>query len=285
MEALGPALKFGLTCDLALLFGIAAWPLYVRSAHGDRRLFAVLAGLGLVLSLASFALTMSEMAGVPIGALDRETIDWIVRDTAFGAGFVVRTAALSVVLLLAIAGWTMRRGIPAMAGLALATLAWSGHAAATEGMAGTFHRVSDIVHLLAASAWIGALAMLLGMLAGEVRICEARAALTAFSSAGTAIVALIVATGLVNGWMILGPAGVPTLPHTPYGRLLIAKLLLFGVMLAMAALNRWRLTPRLTADDHIPNALRLSIGIEAGAGVLILALVAWLGALDPSAIG
>jgi putative copper resistance protein D len=62
------------------------------------------------------------------------------------------------------------------------------------------------------------------------------------------------------------------------------KLLLFAAMLGLAALNRFHLTPALAlAGDQPPSfaTLRLSLTIEAGAATAILALVAWLGTLEP----
>jgi len=112
-------------------------------------------------------------------------------------------------------------------------------------------------------------------------------ALEGFSLVGTVIVALIVASGLVNSYMLVGPAHVLSLPSTLYGQLLIAKLVLFGVMLALAAANRFRLTPAL--DQAIKEngtmtaitLLRRSLIFEASAALLILGLVAWLGTLEP----
>jgi putative copper resistance protein D len=60
-------------------------------------------------------------------------------------------------------------------------------------------------------------------------------------------------------------------------------------MLALAAANRWRLTPALSAaitsgepaPDRKLAAMRTSLALEAAAAVLILALVAWFGTLEP----
>lgn len=290
------ALRFGSYLDLMLLFGLAVYPLHAAgSAPVSRRRtgLAMLAGLGLVLSTAGFALMTAEMAGVMIADLDRETLRFVVLETAPGSAFLGRTAALVAATALALAGlgrpseWLLT----AAAAAALATLAWTGHAAVTEGLWGTLHRLSDIVHLLAAAAWVGALAMLLkavtAPIADDEAVADARQSLARFAIAGSVLVALVVVTGFVNGWMIVGPAGLPLLPDTPYGWLLIAKLLLFTAMLALAAANRWQLTPRLTAMQAAGDtalavrALRVSIALEAGAAILILALVAWLGTLAP----
>lgn len=70
-------------------------------------------------------------------------------------------------------------------------------------------------------------------------------ALESFSLVGSVIVGLIVITGLMTGYMLVGPANLLSLPKSLYGQLLLAKLALFAAMLALAAANRWRLTPAL----------------------------------------
>ena len=106
---------------------------------------------------------------------------------------------------------------------------------------------------------------------------------------GTAVVGTIVVTGLVNGWMLIGIGNVTALATTLYGRLLLAKLALFVAMLALASLNRFRLTPAFEASivdaDHARalGALRASLVVETACIVAILGLVAWLGTLAPPA--
>ncbi len=71
---------------------------------------------------------------------------------------------------------------------------------------------------------------------------------------GTLVVVVIIVSGLTNAWLLVGPANVQRLPATLYGRLLIAKLVLFAAMLALAALNRFRLVPdferAVASGDH-----------------------------------
>lgn len=293
------ALRFGLYLDLMLLFGLAAYPLYAASPTPPARrraALATLAALGVVVSIAGFAFMIAQMAGVAVADLDRDTVRFVVLETAPGSAFLARTVALigAVVLVLV---WTRRSGawlVAATAGVALATLAWTGHAAVTEGSAGTLHRSADIIHLLAAGGWLGALAMLLRALLlpldDEGVVARLQLALAGFAVAGSVLVALVVATGLVNGWMIVGLAGLPLLPGTLYGQLLIAKLVLFTAMLALAAANRWTLTPQLAAAQAANDielavrALRTSIMLEVGAAILILAVVAWLGTLAPPSV-
>jgi len=107
---------------------------------------------------------------------------------------------------------------------------------------------------------------------------------------GTIVVALLIVTGLVNSWILVGPHGVGQLSGNQYIRLLAIKLALFAAMLGLAAINRFRLTPALRRDlqaGSMPvgalRALRRSIALEFGLATSVLAIVAWLGTLMPPA--
>ncbi|MBC7991510.1 MAG: CopD family protein, partial [Luteimonas sp.] len=118
------------------------------------------------------------------------------------------------------------------------------------------------------------------------QIAAVHRVLATFSAAGVVIVGSLVFSGVVNGWFIVGP-DVLTLGKSTYGQLLLIKLGLFAVMLALAATHRFRMVPALTgASEHDATAalirLRTSIAIEAGLGIGILGLVAWLGLLEPA---
>jgi putative copper resistance protein D len=58
----------------------------------------------------------------------------------------------------------------------------------------------------------------------------------------------------------------------------------FAVMLGLAALNRFHLTPAVLTDPEraLPR-LRRSLGLEAALGAVVLALVAVIGTLVPPA--
>jgi len=173
------------------------------------------------------------------------------------------------------------------AGLA-ASLAWAGHAAATEGFDGTIHLASDGLHLVAAGAWLGALwplSILLGrasQASDPVSAAIAYQATRRFSILGLTSVAAIVATGIVNTYEILGIMAFSI--GTDYNRLLLTKIGLFIAMLAIAAFNRQRLTPRLADERDRRRAMRRlqwNSLTEVGLGLLILAIVAVLGRIAP----
>lgn len=103
--------------------------------------------------------------------------------------------------------------------------------------------------MIAAALWFGAIAAFLHPRNG---IAEERLALTArsldrFARTGTICVLVIVATGLINAQIIVGANNIGHAVASPYGQLLAIKLLFFILMLALAAANRWRLTPMLSS--------------------------------------
>lgn len=299
------AVRFTLYVDLMLLVGLAAFPLYsLASAEREAsaipsfgRLLGWLVVAGLILSVLGFAVTSAAMMGVAIDAFDAAMLVSMATDTEMGAAWCVRIVAL-IGVLLGVFGfrrrqtpllvWTLAGGV-----VALSTLVWSGHAGASEGSLGVAHRIGDIAHMVAGALWIGgiaAFALLLSPRAGtqdDDDVAVIARALANFSRVGTAAVAIIVLTGLFNGFVILGTE-FSTLFQSTYGWLLMAKIALVGVMLLLAANNRWKLTPALErspvgADrERALVRLRWSIALEALAGSAVLALVAWLGTLPPA---
>jgi putative copper resistance protein D len=310
------AVRWALYVDLMLLFGLPMFALYglgrvQRHRHimvPLRPLLPLLSVAAILLSLLWLATVCASMAGTDILQLDRATIDMVATQTSLGKAWQVRMAALAATLPLAMLQrrWANRPVLLATAlaaGVALATLAWAGHGAAGDGTAGTIQLAADIVHLLAAGVWIGALVAFTLLLIwshaissrgngpSEEHIATTHHALEKFSVTGSIVVGLLIATGVVNSVMLVGIANAPHLLASLYGQLLAAKLAVFGVMVLLAAGNRFRLTPALERARSAGNmdaplaALRRSLLLETGAGLVVLGLVAWLGTLSPPLSG
>lgn len=260
---------------LPATFGLA-W--FARNGLAGRRALIAAAIAALLLSAAAFVLMAAAMTGAGVASLDRDLLMMLVRDTAPGTAFLVRSGALVAMLALLSMPRPSYPPVAVLAAIASATLAWNGHGAMDVGAAGWLHLVADIVHLLAAGAWIGALAVFVALVAR--RTPEAERVLAGFAGMGSVIVAAIVLSGIVNGAMLVGIDGIARLPDSAYGRLLIAKLVLFVAMLGLAAANRFVLTPRLAANGN-PNALRISLSLEFAAALLIILLIGWAGTLEP----
>lgn len=251
---------------------------------------------GLVFAVAALGGLMAQtamMAGGWAAGLDTAALGYVVQSTSLGIAHVVRAvlALLGVAALVLSRGWRAGEliAILAFAG-AVASFAWSGHGAASEGSLGLLHLAADIAHALSAYVWIGALAgfclLLIRPVAPEA-VLTARA-LAGFASIGMVTVAVLMITGLINAAFLIGAEGLGRITGSTWGLLLIAKLALFAVMVGLAAHNRFTLTPALShavgvqADtDRVVRRLRISIGLEMLAGVVLLGLVAAMGVQMP----
>lgn len=292
--------RFALYLDLALAFGVAFFALCaprVRDSLPLPRLLASVGLTGVLLSVVGLAVLSASMAGIPLAQVDAESVAMVLTGMSLGKAWMVRIGGLALVTAASalVRRWSKAALSVASFGgaLAMGGLAWAGHGAMDDGAVGWLHLAADVAHLLAAGVWVGALACLLLLVARPAPRADAahlwatHRALDGFALVGTAVVAVIVVTGLVNAWLLVGAAHVLSLPGTIYGQLLIAKLLLFGAMLGFAGANRYRLTPalaaRIDAGDHggAVAALRISVGLETATVVVVLALVAWLGTLQP----
>jgi len=300
------ATRLTLYLDLGLLFGAPLFALY--ALRGDERtrmirfrpLITSLAAVGIIATLLGFGQMLAAMSGTDLGSIDRNIMTMILTESAVGWAFCVRAVSLMLILAWAMLVRRPSAGslavVSALAAIAVGTLAWSGHGAGTDGTSGLFHLTGDIAHLLAASAWLGALMMLI-VLTLPARVTDgswievAHRALNGFAGVGSVIVGLIVITGITNGLYLVSIDKIANLATDLWGQLLLAKIALFVAMLVMAAANRFRLTPRL--DEAIAHgspgralsSLRRSMMLEAAMAVTILALVAWLGTLEPLAAG
>ena len=301
------AVRFGLYLALMILFGLSSFGLYALR-DGERqfgvtlRFAPLLAGTAIIsglLSVLGILTLAASMAGVSLTAVDRPTVEIVLWGTAAGTAWQVRMVALVVATTLAFVGIRYPRhalaGISCAAGTAIATLAWSGHGAMDQGVLGWVHLVADIAHLLAAGIWTGALVgLMLLVFRTSVQVDRnhlvlSHRVLEGFAAVGTAVVAVILISGLINSWILIGVANIAALPNSLYGQLLIAKIALFAAMVVLAGANRFHLTPAfeaaITDGDHglAIGVLRRSLAIETGCAIAILGLVAWLGTLEPPA--
>ena len=292
-------IRFALYADLMVLAGMVAFSLYALTAKERNSGILPLATPCIILALAGFAVSglgmlalTASMTGSSIWSVDGEVLREIVGESAIGTAWIVRMAALAVAVLSAFAinrTDKARYALLASTSLAIATLVWTGHAGATEGWIGTVHRWSDIVHMLAASVWLGGIAAFARILLRPMttfsgaQIVVAHRALNQFSQIGALAVGLIVVTGIINCLAVVGFPHFSRLPLSAYGKLLIIKLLLVGAMLAIAGVNRWRLTPALAQGKlGAEKNLRLSLLFEMSCAIAILLIVAVFGMLDPA---
>ena len=295
----------------AFLLAVAL-PAFREAAAGPaervrfERFLAALAEASLAAALVTGFLwlwtTTSGMAGVSLqAAFSPALFATVLGQTDFGRVWTIRLAlALALGLLLVLrrllgrpAGWLAFGALGGiLAGALLGAMGFAGHGNDDTGSAHLKHLTADILHLLAAGGWLGALVPLIYVLRrarggrAEGWLAIAQRATVRFSTLGIVAVATLVLSGLVNSWYLLG--GLGGLFGTAYGLLLIAKVGLFLAMLSLAALNRLRLTPQLAGGaeggsdpSHALRHLRRSVTCETLIAAALLIVVGALVHLKP----
>lgn len=267
-----------------------------------RRRLAWIAWVGLAVAVASGAawlvLIAQSMSDSPLTEVFSEGVLWtVLLRTRFGSAWLARFALAG--LLAAVFAAFLSEGrvkslwiktvVVALAAGFVGTLAWAGHAAGGLGLAAILHPAADFLHLVAAAAWVGTLVPLALLLAAPERepaaIAIAQTATLRFSTFGVASVGTLLITGSINARYLAG--SISALAATDYGHLLLMKVALFLGMVAVAAINRFRLKPRLvqnasaTAAQDALRQLRRNTLIEIVMGATIIAIVAVLGVTPP----
>lgn len=300
---LEPGLRF---LHYALLLGLFGWTAF--RVIGLRELncqqwgngFAV-AMVGAVLaplvSLVLMLTSIAAMMGQPLAALEGPMVEAMIFGTDLGWAFLFRAALLGGGLIALLLRNRLASALPIAAlcyAAALITLAWSGHAAATEGGLGLFHRLNDGLHLLAAGLWLGAIGWFLHLVIKAHRRNENSQArnllgvMHRFAPLGVTLVSVVAITGLINAQLIFGIMNSAAVLTTDYGILLAGKLVLVCGMLAFGAHNarmgRRGASPNESqANDSSASllALRRSLVGEFGLAVGVIGLVAVLGMMSP----
>jgi putative copper resistance protein D len=154
------------------------------------------------------------------------------------------------------------------------------------GFSAWAHLGNQAIHLLAAAVWVGGLLSLFHTVRyirdAGLGVELQRHALGRFSLVGFVAVSLILASGLLNSWFLVG--SFDALLHTTYGQVLMVKVACFLFMVALALFNRLFVMPRLAASDgEVSLQLLLrSIAAEQIFAVLVVASVSLLGTLAPA---
>jgi putative copper resistance protein D len=273
-----------------VLFGQFAFAAFIAAdgqpAPHFRRIAAWSLAAVAASALAWIALEAISMSGLPLEqALSPGTLGIVIGETQFGRVWLARmvVCVLLIAALAGLRGAALRAVGGGLAALLLAAIAGGGHGGSGRGVAGVLHFGIDAAHLLAAGAWLGALVPLVSVVRAAERGDEARRRYAAettrrFSALGVLSMTVIVLSGVGNACYMIASFGA--LVDSTYGRWLLAKLAIFALILAIAALNRWRLAPR--RDFH---GLARGAVAECALGFAIVAIVGELGITIPAGHG
>jgi putative copper export protein len=229
-----------------------------------RAALAIAAAAGAARIFTTAGSMSGDAAGMASGAL--LSMAW---HGGLGLSFSIRIASLGVAAL------ALRRRAPGVLAVAAAAAAatsfvWVGHARALRAPA--LPMMLESIHLACAAFWIGSLAPLRS-LARRLDPRRTGAVAARFSAAAAAAVAALILAGSILLWALL--PDFRSLWTSEYGRLVTLKLSTVACLLGLAALNKWRLTPRLLAGDAgAVRGLRASIAMEMVLAAAILAVTA-----------
>jgi copper transport protein len=176
----------------------------------------------------------------------------------------------------------------------LLTPGLAGHAATQDLV--PLALLSDVVHLVAVSLWLGGLALLAAAVLPRRPADELAVVVPRFSRLAFGAVITILVTGTFQGWREV--RSTAALTDTTYGRLLIVKVALFALLVALGALSRrfvqarYRVPARQLSfgpgaatadpDSEAVARLRRTVGAETVIAVVVLAVTALLVNAQPA---
>lgn len=245
------------------------------------RLPGLLAWFLLMLVMARGALQLLSFAdpGVPVPG---ELVRAVLLDSPWGAAW--STQCVATFLLLATSWlWRAHPGRLRWSGfLFLGAILWAqgrmGHGS-EELWPPTVGPLVHAVHLLGGGLWLGTLGVLamttFPALRGPDRLPLLADLVRAFSGPARIGAVLLVLSGSAATLVYGGP--ILQLPSTPWGAMLLRKLIVLTGVLALGWWNWKVVTPGLEAGTPAaPARLRRAVAVELLLGAILLALTAWL---------
>ncbi|MFT3907191.1 MAG: CopD family protein [Steroidobacteraceae bacterium] len=234
-----------------------------------RRLVRWAAALGVLLALLLQLLASVRMAGDWSGLLESslQRLAWLGRDGQ------ARSLQMAALLGLAAATPTHRLSWRALAaaGLVILSFTLTGHTSVHA--ARWLLAPLLVVHLAIVAFWFGSLLPLL-QACRVLSAAQIAALLRHFSAVAVLTVPLIAVVGVVMAAVLLP---WPVAADNPYPWLLAGKLVLFAVLMMLAALNRSLFTDQLqVAAERAAARLRGSMGTEIALIVAVLVLTVLL---------
>jgi copper transport protein len=270
----------------AFLAAAVFWPRAGLGVRWPRRWVIAAGAVGLLSALLGIALQGLIGAGAGLDQLfDRTVIDGSL-DTRAGEGWAVRAAAWLVLLMLvATAPRPPQRWLVGLACIAVAVITVSlpltGHAD-THPPKGLLI-ATDLVHVIAAGAWLGGLLALLAVYwprRSSEDVEEGVKATAAFSRIALPAMLVLVAAGILQGWIYLG--SLTEILSGTYAIALLSKLVLVALIVGLATRSR-RAIGRLVTGGGTSAGLRTLMRAEVALAVLVIAATAVLVRAAPPA--
>jgi copper transport protein len=216
-----------------------------------------------------------------------------VLDDRFGIAAAVRLLALAAIITAA--GWADRPSFVPLAVLgavaAVMSFVVTGHSATTDPR--WLVLLADTVHVGAAAAWFGGLALLALALRPSAPAHEAdpvALSVGRFSTVASVSLLAVAVSGTAMAWAQV--RSIEALTSTTYGFVLLTKLVLVALVVLVAFQNNRVLVPRVReavaagggAATEALGRLRRTVGLEVAGLVVILAATAVLADTVPARV-
>lgn len=249
--------------------------------------------LGAFATVASLGLEGAWAAQQPASAALRSSVIDQVLNTDFGRQYAAK--ALLWLLALVVVADLLARADKATTSLPwrVASLAIGLGTLRIAGLTGHSHdtrdpvlaQLADLAHLVALCLWIGGLAVLLLGVLPRRDSAELREIIPRYSTLAMGCVCVVIATGAVLAWRIVGT--VSGLTSTTYGHILLVKVGLLAVILAGAYGSKVWVAHRLDyavvlrGEAGLVRPFVLSVAAETAVVVLVLIVASFLVTADP----
>ena len=213
-------------------------------------------------------------------ALQMPLLSLLLTDTSWGRVWVIQAILLAVFAAALVTARPQNDRsalfIAIPAALALATIpALTGHAAGAERNAALVV-MNDALHVSAAGAWLGTLAILAIVVLPAIERSRVNGAIAAllgrFSALALSAAAVVAVSGVINS--VLHFTSVGQLFATVYGRTLLLKVAFVIAVMGAGAYNWRRMQPRLAGGGSV--AWRRSIVFELTFALLVFLTTAYL---------
>jgi putative copper export protein len=297
LATIGPTVaRWGLFVSMTLMLGVVAlrlvvlprwkgsttWAEVIPGADRTSANLGLIAAVVMLLVMPLILVDQIILFRDPFEPLSAE-LSLLVTGTMWGRVWQLQlfAAGLAVVAFVAVrirgGGdlWWVAAGVVV---LCATTPALGGHSAGSMKV-GYLAVAADALHVIAAGAWLGTLAALVIVVRRAVgRGASASAilpeAVASFSPLAIVSTGVVVSTGVFATWLHIGSLG--GLVGSLYGRVVLLKAALVGVVACLGAYNWKRVTPRLDSADGSKVFLSTSAPSELFVGLVVLLVTAVL---------
>jgi copper resistance protein D len=253
----------------AALFLVVFGEQLVRSAVIIARDMRIGAGVAVVALLIYQLLGAARLTGELSGMLDASMHAMAIGSNAGYASLIRLFAVLGLMALAARSSAANRNALLVCVIAVVLSFALTGHTASSALRWALAPLL--MLHLLVVAFWFGSLLPLL-------RLCTVEAPVLAITTVNRfSRIAVWLVPGLALAGVVLALALLPDFAAltSPYGKLLLLKILGFGLLLGLAALNKMRLVPAMAVGNAAAwKSFRRSVVLEFGLICLVLTVTA-----------